>query len=147
MKRFLTIIGATAVLVGLFAFTASAQQYTTLYSTNIVIGPTTNVALAKVITMTKYDQAAVQVVCDGAANSTGGNVVVTFQVSADGTAMSSGPGGMVIALNGTTDAVLLSNLNLYAAGYFSIASVSNGSTTGIASNAIKVVAKPQRYGR
>ncbi len=143
MKKLLSIIVA---LVVIGAFTASAQQYSAVLSTNIVIAASGNTNIALAVTLTKYDEAALEVIVSGGAALTNGNIVTTFKAGAGGTGFPNTLGTLSVATDGATTAYGVSNLFLYAQGYLQVYALSNGSATATSTNTVKVWVKPKRNG-
>ena len=103
---------------------------------------------AAVVTLTKWDDVAVQV--SGKLDDAGTDVtVVKFARSVDGVNYSTTPGLLMhLTHAGTVTTSCISNWNLGAIGYIKCVAISNAAATANVTNlVIKVAQKPARYGQ
>lgn len=149
MKKLLLLI-----LGGVWALGAHAQQYatTTHTLTNTVAAFTTNAAVsgAQILafTATKYQDVNVTIKTELTA---AGTTVSDFKFvrSVDGANFETTPSiVMSIANAGTTSVIVSSNINLGAAGFLKLKTITNGDDDGVETNiVVKYTVKPARFGR
>ena len=137
-----------ALLAGLYALPASAQQYDVATSAALVVasGGTSNVNA--VITCTKYEDVTVQVTLSGTtAATTNGNITVSFAHGVDGTLYeTTAQTTVVVAANGATAVSKVANITVGATGYLKLTTIANASS-GDGTVTVKVAKKPQREGK
>jgi hypothetical protein len=148
-KMFKTLMAVTLLLlVVLFlAFPVQAQQYEAQLISSNALTTVTETNLASVLTLTKYEDTALQLSVIGTAATTNGNVSVTVQRSIDGvnyTAFMT----LDLAANGATRATCISNVpptSLGPVGYLKFTTVTNASF-GTATYILNAAKKPKRFG-
>jgi putative flippase GtrA len=134
------------VAVGVQAQQFSETSYTltntcAVFTTNAVV----NVGS---ITLTKYQDVHVQIRCALTAAGTTSSIF-NFAKSVDGTTWETAPSTAVSVANaGTTTVQVNANVNVGAAGYLRLGTLTNGDNDGVLTNiVIKYTTKPQRFGK
>jgi xanthine dehydrogenase molybdopterin-binding subunit B len=149
MKRILQSLMLTTLLLA-FALPVAAQQYTvtTVACTNNVPNTTTTTAnLGSAVTLTKYDEAAVQI--DYKLNAAGTTACTfNFVTSVDGSTYgTTSAHAVVFAPNGTTLVSTNLNITIGSKGYLKLLSITAANNTADMTNiVVKVSVKPKRQG-
>lgn len=155
-KKFTAFMLLMLAFIGL-ALSASAQQYnvTALSYTNggatYLDGGTNHIPAAATntlnspITLTRYDQMAIQLVFK--LNGSGTSATVwNFDHSADGTNYTTGALALSLSANGTTAVTITTNITVNATGYWRLRTVENPNASAITNLQVMVWKKPSRYG-
>ena len=145
MKRILIL---ALLVLAVVALPGYAQQYdSSLVLTQVVeAGGTSNIN--QVITLTKYEDFAVQASFVGTAASTNGNVTLSFVSGVNGTLYeTTAQNTVVLAANGATAVVKVQNITVGAVGYVKLTTAANAATAGTGTLIITVAKKPQREGK
>lgn len=143
-------IALLALVLGVFAaHQAQAEQYnieTLTLSTNSVAANATNTASTATITMTKYDEVALQFTSVLAGAGTD-NIVVKFAKSVDGTNYQSDAVTWTFPATGTTTNTVCTNIVVNSVGYLRLTTVGNGAAQGLTVISAKAAKKPLRTGQ
>jgi len=137
-----------ALLAGLVAFSAQAQQYEVTIVKTQMVATTGTSNINSVITLTKYEDIAVGLrLLGGSVATTNGNVTASFALSTDGVTYETTASRTVVgAANGVTAVQTVGTINTGAAGYLKLTTLANASY-GTVTGVVTISKKPQRFGR